>query len=209
MLFQLASSAHILPEAPSQALSEQVSFPKLGNVQLITESHSKQLPTIVFKSKNYPREIARLKVGSGIFDPKSISEADPYPIIRFRTLRFAAIATPIIFVAAMDAGGSDCTYAALVAGERDGKIVSLSPPLPMVNAEGGYSIQRKEASVDLFAWNFIWGPNESHVDPHDYWVRVYRWNAGRFVFLSRYIVKKTEPDIAYPNLLRDLKDFEC
>ena len=60
----------------------------------------------------------------------------------------------------------------------------------MVNPEGGYATKLSRSRLELFAWNFTLGPRESDVDPHDYWVQVYRFEAGRFLFSRRYIGEK-------------------
>ena len=188
-----------------------LSLTGIGQVNVKTDVRAKHLPALVFSSPGTGAELFRLQIGKAVFDPTEIDlDEIARPLVGFQILRFHNIPTPIIFAAAEERGGSDCSYAAAIAGVVDGKLAALTPNLPLVNYEGGYSFRsRGPGTLELIAWNFIWGRSESHTDPHDYWVQIYRWNGKRFVFARKYMVKKNEPDFNFDNFLLKLKGFGC
>ena len=44
---------------------------------------------------------------------------------------------------------------------------------------------------------------------HDHWARIYRFDraTGKFEVVRRYVVNKSQPEIRFPNLLRQIPDF--
>ena len=191
-------------------------FPQLGgDVRIEARIVSHALPEAIFTAVQSSRVLLRTTLGSGDLNPKYIdlgSGADPFPIIRFKAVSLSGMQAPLVFLAAMDAGASDCSYWGSVVGEVGGELRVISPTLPLVNAEGGYALmQSSEGKPELVAWNFIWAKNEAHVDPHAYWVKVYRFDSltGSFVLKRNYVVPKGGPEITFPNLLAQIPDFTC
>lgn len=170
---------------------------------------------MIFRAGRSNADLLQTSLGSGSLDPKYIDTAtgaDPFPIGRFKVVQLNGVESPLVFLAAMEAGGSDCSYWGSVVGEVGGKLEVVSPALPMVNAEGGYALtQSSPGNPELVAWNFIWAKNEAHVDPHAYWVKVYRWNpaTGKFVLSKSYEVPKNGPEVGFSNLLGRIPDFTC
>ncbi len=203
---------------PRRGQKQTVQLPPFGEVVIEGAVLPHHLPEVSFTSVASGKQFYRVELGAGMLDTRYIDpsdpKADPFPIVRFKVLTLPEVSTPIVFAAVMDAGGSDCSYMGALVGNINGKMSALLPPLEIVNAEGGYAIGELEkgAGLEFAAWNMIWNMHtESHVDPHDHWVRIYRFDraTGRFEFARRYVVKKSQPEINFPNLLRQIPDFGC
>jgi hypothetical protein len=200
---------------PARGQKQTVQLPPFGEVDVEGSVRAHGLPEVSVTSAG--KQLYRIELGAGTLDTRYIDpgdpKADPFPIVRFKVLTLPRVSTPIIFAAAMEAGGSDCSYMGALVGDVGGRMSALLPQLPVVNAEGGYAIGELEKGrgLEFAAWNMIWRNGEAHVDPHDYWVRIYRLDAatGKFAFVRRYEVKKSEPEISFPNLLREIPDFGC
>lgn len=203
---------------PHRGQKQTVQLPPFGEVVIEGTVRAHRLPEVTFTSATSGKQLYRIELGTGMLDTRYIdpgdAQADPFPIVRFKVLTLPELSTPIVFAGVMEGGGSDCSYMGALVGEVNGKISALSPPLPMVNAEGGYAIGELEkgSGLEFAAWNMIWNMHtEAHVDPHDHWVRIYRLNpaTGKFEFTRRYVIKKSQPEINFPNLLRQIPDFGC
>lgn len=211
----VAASLCAANDSPQRSQTGDVEFPRIGKVHVEAKIIPHVLPQVIFRAARSKVVLLQTSLGSGSLDPKYIDTApggDPFPIVRFKVVQLEGVESPLVFVSAMEAGGSDCSYWGSVIGEVGGKLEVVSPTLPMVNAEGGYALTRSlHGDPELVAWNFIWAKNEAHVDPHAYWVETYRWNpaTGTFVVWKSYEVPKTGPEISFPNLLQQIPDFTC
>ncbi len=122
----------------------------------------------------------------------------------------------------MSPGGSDCKYEGIVVGSVKGKLSVLTPKPVETLAEGGIYLGDLGSGqgYGLAVWDFIWGPSESHLDPHRYKVTLYRYDRAhfRFVPLRRVESKKrhgsydealSELGLPYSNLLSSIPDLAC
>jgi hypothetical protein len=203
---------------PKRDQTEVVHFPTLGDIKVEGVVRTHRLPEVVFVNPKSGQTLLQASLGTGFIGTEFIdpgdSQSDPYPIVRLKVLRVSGSETPIVFAGVLVGGGTDCSYGGRLFAESGDGIAPISPELPMVNTEGGYAIGELEKGrgLELAAWNMIWRMGkEAHVDPHDHWVRIYRFNsvAGKFEFARKYVVRKSQGDISFPNLLRQVPDFGC
>jgi hypothetical protein len=144
------------------------------------------------------------------------------PRLRFKVLDGMFPHSPIILAVAMSPGGSDCKYEGIVIGTVKGKLSVLTPKPVETLAEGGIYLGDLGSSqgYGLAVWDFIWGPNESHLDSHRYKVALYRYDRvhSKFVLFKTVESKEkhssddealSELGLPYSNLLSNFPDFGC
>jgi hypothetical protein len=199
---------------PKRNQTEVVDFPALGKIRIDGVILRHQLPEVVFTNLGSGKELLRSSVGADFLDPKHIDptnpKADPYPIVRLKLLAVSGLKSPLVLVAAMEAGGSDCRYGGQLFGVVKGQIAAVSPPLPRVWFEGGYAIRRSTSgsALELLAWDGNWESTKTRSGGHDYWVRIYRFNELLATFELTRTYKAPGP-ATEANLLREIPDFGC
>lgn len=201
-----------------------VQFAQLGPVSIKTSRHPNGFPTIIFTDAR-GRVLLTTAVGAGNrtfrINPEENRDGRENPILRFSVFDGPVAKSNVVFAAAMYGGGSDCQYQGTVIGAADGHLRPLLPKQAFTNAEGGmYLGDLGESRGYGFAeWNFIWG-SESHVDPHRFNVKLYRFDpvAGSMVKIADLTTTRSyktdtealaEFGLHYPNLLGSIPDFGC
>ncbi len=200
---------------PKRGETEIVEFPQIGKVKVEAIVRTHKLPLVTFTNSQGDL-LLHADVGADFIDTHFSDPDDPDYAggikVGVRVVQVTGLPAPVVFAGAVTLGGTECTYGGQLFTERRGRIAPLSEPLPDVSDDGGYSIGtlRQGRGLELAVWNMIWGKGEAHVDPHNHWVRIYRFNAssGRFEFVKKYIVPKPR-EVAFPNLLREIPDFGC
>ena len=122
-------------------------------------------------------------------DPK---RGDLNPRLRFKIVRIRGFSGPLIIGIAMDPGVSDSAWEAVVIGVINGHLEQLTYEYLQTSNEGGFFVGNLGEGVGPGAaqWDFVWGEDEGHPPPHQFEVRLYRWNGWRFEWYKVFRTKK-------------------
>jgi hypothetical protein len=223
-LIGLALSGVALAGTPTAQQLRSVDFPQLSSVSIKTTRPLNGFPTIAFTNAR-GKVLFKTAIGADnhIFriNPEENRDGRENPILRVSVIDGPEPESKAIFAAAMYGGGSDCEYQGTVIGARNGQLRSWLSTQAFTNAEGGMYLGdlRQNRGYGFAVWNFIWGP-ESHVDPHRFNVKLFRFDlaAGEMVKIADLNTTRSyrtdeealaEFGMHYPNLLRSIPDFGC
>lgn len=199
-------------------------FEQLGPVSIKISRHANGFPTIIFTDAR-GKVLLTTAIGAGnrIFriNPEENRDGKENPVMRFSVADGPVAKSKVVFAAAMYGGGSDCEYQGTIIGAINGHLRPLLPKQAFANAEGGMYLGDlgENRGYGFAEWNFIWG-SESHVDPHRFNVKLYRFDpvAGTMVKIADLTTTRSyntdtealaEFGMHYPNLLRSIPDFGC
>lgn len=101
---------------------------------------------------------------------------------RFKIISTKQFSGPLIVAIAMAPGGSDCAWEMSVAAAVNGKLEELTYEHLETSDEGGFFVGDlgNRVGFGVAQWDFVWGEDEAHVSPHQYEIKIYKWNGGRF-----------------------------
>jgi hypothetical protein len=204
-----------------------VEFPVIGPVTIRASLPMNQFPVVSFFDRNGKLLLSQ-KLGTDnalLFraNPLENTDGGENPTVRFKQVPGPVPDQLAILSIAMFHGGSDCAYEGTLIGEHNDHLKSFFTKPVGNNAEGGMYVGDlgDGKGYGFASWNFIWDMGtESHVDPHRYRVKLYRFdhNSGTMVlFFDRKTAKKYEDPqnalsefgLKYEDILASLPDFTC
>lgn len=224
--FMVASLVDRQPAVPQQIVTQRATtdFQGVGQVRVEAIEPVGKLPKLRIWEIQPGRLLFSTSVGTlnPHFYVIPAEKSATNPRLRFRVIEGMFPHSPLILAVAMSPGGSDCKYEGIVIGTVKGKLSLMTPKPVETLAEGGIYLGDlgNGQGYGLAVWNFIWGPNESHLDPHRYKVALYRYDRthSRFVQLRTVESKErhssdeealSELSLPYGNLLSNFPDFGC
>ncbi|MCA1817005.1 MAG: hypothetical protein LC746_11465 [Acidobacteria bacterium] len=123
------------------------------------------------------------------------AEADDIvkPLIKFRVLHVEGLPDPLVVAVTVSPGGSDCRWESAAVGAVDGKLVELTREHLEAFDEGGfyYGDLGRGRGFGAVSWDFIWG-DESHISPHQYELKIYKWNPKTASFEWHQVLRTRE-----------------
>lgn len=184
-----------LPKQPDNAekisQTENVRFSGIGIVRISAHEDFGQTPRLTVTEVSSGEELLSAYFGSSAWrsDPKL---GDLNPRFRFRIVRVRGFSEPLIIGIAMDPGVSDSAWEAVVIGVINGHPEQLTYESLQTSNEGGFFVGDLGQGVGLGAaqWDFVWGEDEGHPPPHQFEVKLYRWNGWRFEWYKVFRTKK-------------------
>jgi len=222
----VASLLDTQPAVSQQIVTQRATtdFQGIGQVRVEAIEPVGKLPKLRISGTQSGRLLFSVSVGT--LNPEFyIIPAEKWatnPRLRFTVIEGMSPRSPLVVAVAMTPGGSDCKYEGIVVGTVKGKLTVLTPKPVETLAEGGIYLGDLGSGqgYGLAVWDFIWGPNESHVDPHHYKLALYRYDMAHSRFMlfktveskekhSSYDEALSELGLHYSNLLRDFPDFGC
>lgn len=112
------------------------------------------------------------------------------PTLRFKVMRVKGLPGPLVVGVGVSPGGSDSSYKLVAVAVVNGNLKELTRTDTFnTSEEGGFYIGDLGDGLGpgLAVWDFVWDFDyESHVSPHQYEIKLYRWNreTSRFEWAS-------------------------
>lgn len=187
-LYTLSTSAE-----PSITQSMTVVFPHSGSVIIQAREEFEQNPEVLFKSAATGKLLLRYTFAEpdGVLKPHARSDAFQRPFVRFQAIRVVGMPSPMILAIAVEPGGSDHGFYAMVIAEVRGRLRTLQSRPFLTDVQGGLYVGYLNSSLGngLVVWNFIW--NEGiHYDFHHYKIETYSLRGDRFIRQGRRVSRQ-------------------
>jgi hypothetical protein len=153
-----------------------VTMPVIGKVRVAAYQGLGDGPEVTFTSMTSGKELlAEFFSDDGAW---SLEHGQ----VRFRVVRIKGLPNPIIISIGMNPGGSDSGWECVAAGVVNGELEQLTYEHLFTSNEGGFFFGDLGRGIGLGAaqWDFVWGEDEAHVSPHQYEVKLFKWDGWRF-----------------------------
>jgi hypothetical protein len=175
---------------PTERISqyEVVAFPGIGDVEVCAHEDIGESPTLVFSDFQTGKELLTVYVGSSDW---KILNSDVHPGIRFRVVSIHGLPRMVIAVG-VSPGGSDSSWESVAVGVVNGQLEILTFETLRTSDFGGFSYGDLGHGLGVGAaqWDFVWGEDEGHPPPHQYEVKLFKWNGRRFEWYKLFRTRR-------------------
>jgi hypothetical protein len=161
-----------VPDAktPHVGQQETMLMPGVGRVR-VTAFETEENTRLVFENADTQKELNYFTMAEDSLNPK----------LRFKVMHVKGLPDPMIVGVSVSPGGSDSTYEMVAVASVGGGLRELSrtdTDTFTTEEEGGFYLGDLGHGVGLgvVVWDFVWGYDESHVSPHQYEIKFYKWN---------------------------------
>lgn len=202
-----SESAHAADKTPRITQQELVNFPGVGQVKISAVETFGESTHLVFNDA----KTGKLLDSEYLGDDALRSDNPDLPFLRFRVLHIKGLPDPLVVGVGVSYGGSDNGWESVAVGAVDGTLRELTEEHLNACDEGGffYGDLGHGRGFGAVSWNFVWG-NESHPAPHQYELKVYKWNPKTASFewyeVLRTHAKFDDGEKAVRSLGFDLRD---
>ncbi|MDQ5835581.1 MAG: hypothetical protein M3379_02255 [Acidobacteriota bacterium] len=166
--------AHATP-TPRISQRETLLMPGVGRVR-VTAFETEEDAHLVFENADSGKQLLS----------QTMAHDALKPTLRFKVMRVKGLPGPLVVGIGVSPGGSDSSYELAAFTPVGGKLEELTRTDTFnTSEEGGFYIGDlgHGLGLGLAVWNFIWDFDyESHVSPHQYEIKLYRWNKAEARF---------------------------
>lgn len=166
--------------APRISQESVINVRGIGRLRICAHEDFGSAPKLVFTDATSGEEL--LSVPMGGYQWISREDVAVNPKLRFKIVTIKGFSSPLIIGVAINPGGSDSAWEAVAIGVVSGRLEALTYEHLTTSDEGGFFFGDLGHDVGFGAaqWDFVWGEDESHVSPHQYEIKLYKWNGWRF-----------------------------
>jgi hypothetical protein len=165
------------PAAPTPRISqrETLLMPGLGGVR-VTAFETEEDAHLVFENADSSKQLLSLTMADDALKPT----------LRFKVMHVKGLPGPLVVGVGVSPGGSDSSYKLAAVAAVNGKLAELTRTDTFdTSEEGGFYIGDLGHGLGpgLAVWDFVWDFDyERHDSPHQYEIKLYRWNKGEARF---------------------------
>lgn len=160
-------------KTPRISQQEIVNFPGVGRVKISALETFGESVHLEFRDADSDKLLDR----EFFFGDGAVEGSAENPCLRFRVLHIKGLPDPLVVAASITPAADHDDWKSFAIGVVNGKFVDLASEQLEGTDQGGfyYGDLGRGRGTGAVSWNFVWG-NESHPAPHQYEVKIYKWN---------------------------------